>query len=104
MKISFLNLINFTDSNQQQWNQLSRFQKNLVVVIVFGGILLCGFLLYQRQLLRANSLDVFTAVDDEHPKSAAIKTNIVDDKIQIVPFKVSYYRTRLCVSFGFFFV
>lgn len=91
MKNLFLNLIYSADSNQQQWNQLSRFQKNLVVVIVFGGILLCGFLLYQRQLLRANSLDVFKAVVDEHPKTAAIKTNIVDhDKIQIVPFKVSY--------------
>ena len=85
MKNLFLDLIKFTDLNEQQWNQLSRFQKNLVVVVVFGGILLCGFLLYQRQLLKAYSLDVFSS---EHVKS--MKTNVVDtDKIQIVPIKVS---------------
>lgn len=86
MKNLFLDLIKYTDLNEQQWNQLSRFQKNLVVVVIFGGIFLCGFLFYQRQLLKANSLDVFSS--EEHVKS--IKTNVVDnDKIQIVPFKVS---------------
>ncbi|KAL7018304.1 hypothetical protein ACKWTF_010717 [Chironomus riparius] len=91
MKNLFLDLIKFTDSNKQQWNQLSRFQKNLVVVVIFGGILLCGFLLYQRQLLKANSLDVFSS---EHVKS--MKTNVVDtDKIQIVPFKEDISSVRM---------
>ena len=98
MKNLFLDLIKFTELNEQQWNQLSRFQKNLVVVVVFGGILLCGFLLYQRQLLKANSLDVFSS---EHVKS--MKTNVVDtDKIQIVPIKVSLNAISLLShSLGF---
>lgn len=79
MKNLFFHTIALKMYYTQQWNQLSRFQKNLVVVIIFAGILLCGFLLYQRQLLKSEIFE--ESVDHVRLNNA--------DKIQIIPFKVS---------------
>lgn len=78
-------------NKKQKFNQLSRFQKNLVVIVCLSVILLCGFVFIQRQ-----QKDI-----DQEPGSSQLAHVIInkrspsnededdDDKIRIMPFKVS---------------
>jgi hypothetical protein len=81
----------------QQWNSLSRFQKNLVVLLIFGGILLGGFLVLQGQKPAIPDSSILIHVDENN----RIDDNRDDKKIQIMPIKVSILECLLlsCVSF-----
>lgn len=87
--IPYNSLSNANSSDVQQWNQLSRFQKNLFVVVIFAGILLVTFLMYQRQLLKSEMTQ--DTLEPQHHVNI-IKPNVDTDKIQIIPFKVSIFN------------
>ena len=65
-------------SHSQQWNQLSRFQKNLVIIAVLGA----GFTIFFLVQGQEKILSKFFG----GPKP---EQHINDNKISIVPMKVS---------------
>lgn len=73
----------------QQWNSLSRFQKNLIALIFFGGLLLGGFLFLQGQKQHPDRKPIISNVNDDKSYNNNNNNSNDDKKIQIVPIKVS---------------
>lgn len=76
--IIYLLLLTLALRRFQQWNQLSRFQKNILLLLVCGALVTI-FVLVQGQERLPKLLRFSSA---EHPNRA-------NDRIQIVPLKVS---------------